>query len=59
MQRLYFVCPQSGKEVDVGIESELNTLLLIRTQKVRARCPHCGAIHEWEVADAQLGHAVA
>lgn len=59
MQRLYFACPKTGKEVDVGIESELNTLLLIRSKPVTAQCPHCGEWHEWPVADAQLGRAAA
>jgi len=54
MERLHFVCPQTGKTVDTGIESELDTLLRIRSDRVRATCPVCGQVHEWQVADAQL-----
>jgi hypothetical protein len=54
MERLYFKCPQTGQEIDVGIESELQTLLRIREHKLRARCPACGEEHEWLVNDAQL-----
>jgi hypothetical protein len=54
MERLYFVCPTTGKTVDVGIESELETLLRIRMKPVRLRCPVCGQRHEWQVRDAQL-----
>jgi predicted RNA-binding Zn-ribbon protein involved in translation (DUF1610 family) len=54
MERLYFRCPKTGQEVDVGIESELQTLLRIRAHKLRARCPACGGEHEWRVSDAQL-----
>ena len=54
MERLLFVCPNSGRDVDVGIESELDTLLRIRMNRVRAKCPACGAWHEWRVRDAQL-----
>jgi hypothetical protein len=57
MQRLYFECPKTGLTVDVGIESELNTLLLIRSQPISARFPPCGERHEWRVADAQLSRA--
>jgi predicted RNA-binding Zn-ribbon protein involved in translation (DUF1610 family) len=57
MQRLYFECPKTGARVDVGIESELNTLLLIRAKPVRALCPRCGEVHEWQVSDAHLNRA--
>jgi endogenous inhibitor of DNA gyrase (YacG/DUF329 family) len=57
MERLYFVCPTTGKTVDVGIETELDTLLRIRMDRVRLRCPVCGERHEWQVRDAQLGNA--
>lgn len=57
MERLYFVCPTTGKNVDVGIESELQTLLRIRMNPVRMRCPACGERHEWQVRDGQLGNA--
>jgi hypothetical protein len=43
--------------MDVGIESELQTLLRIRSNTVRARCQLCGEQHEWQVRDAQLASA--
>jgi uncharacterized Zn finger protein len=54
MERLYFVCPKTGLSIDVGIESELQTLLRIRGESLRSRCPHCGQMHEWCVGDGQL-----
>lgn len=57
MERLYFVCPETGREVDVGIETELRTLLRIRAAPVRARCPHCDDEHLWMVRDARLDRA--
>ena len=58
MERLVFTCPKTGKKVDVGIESELQTLLRIRANKVVvARCPCCAQRHEWLVRDAELAHA--
>ena len=54
MERLHFVCPSTGQDVDVGIDSELETLLRIRKNRVLARCPVCGTHHEWEVRDARL-----
>lgn len=57
MQRLHFICPNTGEDIDVGIESELETLLRIRNKRVLARCPRCGESHQWRIADAQLQHA--
>jgi predicted RNA-binding Zn-ribbon protein involved in translation (DUF1610 family) len=57
MERLYFSCPNSGTQIDVGIESELGTLLRIRENRVRAHCPVCGDWHEWTVAEAHLAKA--
>jgi hypothetical protein len=54
MERLHFICPKTGQDIDVGIDSELETLLRIRTKHVLARCPVCGDRHEWEVRDARL-----
>ena len=42
MERLHFDCPNTGETIDVGIESELETLLRIRNKRVLARCPLCG-----------------
>ncbi len=57
MERLIFVCPDTREGVDVGIESEIGTLLRIRSQMVRAKCPACGQWHEWPVRDARLATA--
>ena len=54
MQRLHFVCPKTGQDVDVGIDSEIQTLLRIRSNHVLARCPVCGERHDWEVSEARL-----
>jgi predicted RNA-binding Zn-ribbon protein involved in translation (DUF1610 family) len=57
MEHLIFVCPTTGREVDSGVESEISTLLRIRQQTVRMRCPACGEWHEWSVRDAFLARA--
>ena len=57
MERLLFVCPKTSETVDVGVMSEISTLLRIRSQSLRARCPACGGWHEWRIADAQLSKA--
>jgi predicted RNA-binding Zn-ribbon protein involved in translation (DUF1610 family) len=57
MEHLYFVCPATGREIDAGIATELETLLRIRGEKVRMHCPVCGQEHEWTVRDAHLDAA--
>jgi transcription elongation factor Elf1 len=57
MERLHFRCQNTGQNIDVGIESELDTLLRIRDKRILARCPLCGERHEWQVAEAQLEQA--
>ncbi|MCC6475160.1 MAG: hypothetical protein IT514_15615 [Burkholderiales bacterium] len=57
MDRLYFACPTTGRKVDVGIESELDTVLRIKSEHVTSACPHCGQRHEWLVRDAYLSKA--
>ena len=57
MERLIFVCPTTGRDVDVGIETEIGTLLRIRQNTLRARCTFCGERHEWKVCDATLPQA--
>ena len=59
MERLHFVCPKSGQHIDVGIETELDTLLRIRSSRIRACCPARGEVHEWRVGDARLLQAAA
>ena len=57
MERLHFCCPNTGEMVDVGIDSELNTLLRIRHKRILARCPACDERHQWRVCEAQLERA--
>jgi hypothetical protein len=54
MEHLYFVCPKTGRDIDAGIETDLETLLRIKTQTIEIECPICRERHEWRVADARL-----
>lgn len=54
MERLQFVCPTTRRIIDVGVVTEIGTLLRIKSERMRARCPACGQVHEWTVRDAVL-----
>ena len=57
MERLFFICPDTRRTVDVGVATEIGTLLRIKSETLRARCRACGRIHEWKVRDAVLPQA--
>jgi predicted RNA-binding Zn-ribbon protein involved in translation (DUF1610 family) len=57
MEKLIFVCPKTKQQVDIGVTTEIGTLLRIRSRIVRAQCPACGETHEWPVRDAWLVQA--
>lgn len=57
MERLYFACPTTRRVVDVGVETEIGTLLRIKSETLRARCAACGQVHEWKVREAALPKA--
>jgi two-component sensor histidine kinase len=51
IEPLRFQCPNTGREVDSGINTPLSTRLI----SIRVRCPICENFHDWQVADATLG----
>jgi two-component sensor histidine kinase len=51
MDTLRFQCPATSREVDSGISTHRSTRLI----SIRARCPICEDLHEWQVADGSLG----
>jgi hypothetical protein len=57
MERLFFVCPTTRRTVDVGISTEIGTLLRIKSRIVRGECRACGQVHEWAVREAVLPQA--
>ena len=57
MEKLIFLCPTTNRQVDIGVATEIGTLLRIRSRSVRAQCPACGETHEWLVRGAQLVQA--
>jgi two-component sensor histidine kinase len=48
---LRFRCPNTGREIDSGINKPWSTRLV----SIRVRCPICESFHDWQVADATLG----
>lgn len=57
MERLFFICPNTRRTIDVGVVTEIGTLLRIKSEKLRTRCRACGEVHEWTVREAVLPKA--
>jgi hypothetical protein len=57
MERLFFICPNTRRTVDVGVSTEIGTLLRIKSRTLRGECGACGQVHEWVVGEAVLRHA--
>ena len=57
MERLFFVCPATRRTIDVGVSTEIGTLLKIKSRMLRADCAACGQTHEWTVSEAVLRQA--
>jgi len=48
------VCPDTGREIATGIETDAATFSRIASIVGSVWCPHCQADHEWSVATARL-----
>jgi hypothetical protein len=59
LERLLFICPATKRAVDVGVTTEIGTLLRIKSETLRARCRACGEMHEWKVREAALPQRAA
>jgi hypothetical protein len=54
MGDLTFVCPRTGRPIDSGIETDPDTMRMVRAVSLRVACAHCGEAHAFQVADGYL-----
>ena len=54
MGTLTFVCPEAGKDIETGIETDQHTLSRVRRLHMRVRCEHCGREHDFEIEEGRL-----
>lgn len=47
-------CPNTGKPISTGIETDRATFDKLPDVPSLARCPHCGVEHSWRTHDAWL-----
>jgi hypothetical protein len=54
VERLIFICPVTDDDIDVGIQSDIISLLRMWHETVSARFPACEQMHDWPVREAFL-----
>jgi hypothetical protein len=47
-------CPNTGRAISTGIETDADSFLAIPEVIIRVRCPHCGEEHNWSKHNAFL-----
>lgn len=47
-------CTVTGLEFAVGIETDEFSFHSLPDIRLKARCPHCGSIHDWSPRQARL-----
>ena len=54
MSAIMIKCPETGREVDVGIDTDPASFEAIPDSVASLQCPACGAEHEWKISEAWL-----
>jgi predicted RNA-binding Zn-ribbon protein involved in translation (DUF1610 family) len=45
-------CPETGKTIQTGLDTETVTFDTLPNVALPVKCPHCGEVHHWRPADA-------
>ena len=54
MSAVLFRCPSTGKSLDVGLESDEESLKQIANEHVTVKCPFCEGTHTFQMKEARL-----
>lgn len=55
---LIIKCPNTGRDISTGIETDKDTFATMPNDVVETRCPHCRTKHSWRPRDARLIDAI-
>jgi hypothetical protein len=58
MASLLFICPKTHQQAPTGIETDVQSLREVWSEKVKLRCPCCGETHEILVRETYINGAV-
>jgi hypothetical protein len=51
MTALIFICPNTGRPIESGIETDQASLSNVYSVRIRVRCPHCWQEHDRMIRD--------
>ncbi len=54
MATIYTSCPDTGREISTGIETDGESFMALPDVITRVHCPHCGEQHNWSKYNAFL-----
>ena len=54
MSAVLFRCPTTGKSVDIGLETDAESIAALGTHTVDVICPFCSDRHTFNMQDARL-----
>ena len=54
MSAIMIKCPETGKDVSIGIDTDKTSFSQLPNITTATRCPACGRTHEWNVSEAWL-----
>ena len=54
MAMVTIICPETGRPVSTGIETDTETFERLPNAYAELKCPLCGRLHRWRKSDAAL-----
>ena len=57
MRTMVFRCPETGEEVDSGLQVDVDSLRYAILLEIPMRCPHCGERHTFQATSAEFSKA--
>jgi hypothetical protein len=54
MHSLTFTCPQTGRAIDAGVNTDPHSLSSVQATIIQLRCPHCGMTHQLPIKSGYL-----
>ena len=58
MHSLTFTCPQTGRAIDTGINTDAHSLSSVRAAIIHLKCPNCGMPHQLSIKNGYLARPV-
>jgi hypothetical protein len=58
MAVLFFTCPDTGQRAPTGVDTDLESLRVTWSEKLKVHCSLCGKVHEMSVRETYVDSAL-